>query len=105
MTDLTPHIVRLNDGQSFPPSGQVARLAVEYQPTGDGLTAVAVFGPIQGLPEPEEGTIYVASALVAQAAANLGRTDVYSPATGHPQAVRNADGQVVSVPFLVRQPN
>ena len=55
------------------------------------------FGDIAGLPDPVAGTLYVVSALVAQAAR---RVDVVSLATGHPDAVR-LDGQIYSVPGFV----
>lgn len=51
--------------------------------------------------EPEEGTIYIVSALVLAAAKEKGRTDVVAPATGHPDCVRE-NGFIVSVPGFVR---
>lgn len=99
IVNLTPHVVRLNDGREFQPSGTVARVATEYTAfDSDGIASVS-FGAVQGLPEPEEGTLYVASAMVAAAAAK--RADVVSPATGHKDCVRK-DGQVWSVPGFVR---
>ena len=54
-------------------------------------------GPITGLPAPEEGTIFLTGAQVAQKAAKeLGRTDVWGPDTG-PDAVRTEAGQVAKV--------
>jgi hypothetical protein len=98
--NLTPHVVRLNDGSEFAPSGTVARVATSYTEFVDGVATV-VFGDLVGLPAPQEGVLYVASALVAGAAQKAGRSDVVSPATGHPACVRK-DGQVVSVPGFVR---
>lgn len=105
--NLTPHVVRLNDGREFPPSGMVARVATQYGPfVGD--IATVTFGEILELPVIDidapsgmpqcSGVTYIVSALVAQAA---GRADVVSPATNHPNAVRR-DGQVFSVPGFVR---
>ena len=97
--NLTPHSIRLNDGREIPPSGTVARVSASYTPfDGDGVCQ-AVFGQVQGLPEPKEGVLYITSALVAQAAR---RDDVVSPATGHPEARRDEKGQIVSVPGFVR---
>ena len=97
--NLTPHAIRLNDGREFPPSGTVARVSASYTPfDGDGVCQ-AVFGQVQGLPAPQPGVIYIVSALVAQAAR---REDVVSPATGHPEARRDSNGQIVSVPGFVR---
>ena len=56
------------------------------------------FSGIYGLPEPAEGTIYIASMAVAAEAARLGREDVYSPDSS--RAMRK-DGFVQSVPSLV----
>lgn len=98
---LLPHeiTVRLNGRDVvIPPSGQVARVATSTREiaTVDGIPIVAtVFGEIVGLPEPKPGVLYVASTLLAQAAAREGRTDVVSPDTG-PTAIRE-DGKVVAV--------
>jgi hypothetical protein len=97
--NLAPHSIHLNDGREIPPSGTVARVTAAYTPFDENGICQAVFGPVQGLPEPQPGTIYIASALVAQAAK---RPDVVSPATGHPQAKRDANGQIISVPGFVR---
>ena len=98
IVNLTPHVVRLNSGVGIPPSGTVARVTASYSDFDADGVAVVTFGQVTGLPEPAEGTLYVASALVAQAAKRL---DVVSPATGHPGCVRK-DGQVISVPGFVR---
>ena len=97
-TNLTPHVVRLNDGREFAPSGTVARVSSNYSDfDSDGIASVS-FGQVQGLPAAEPDTIYVVSAMVAAAAK---RADVVSPATGHKDCVRK-DGQVFSVPGFVR---
>lgn len=98
--NLTPHIIRMNDGREFPPSGIVARVDSTYGvPDGRGVCKV-VFGGLRGLPDAADGTLYVASAMVCAALGTL-RPDVVAPATGHPEAVRK-DGQVYSVPCFVR---
>ena len=58
-----------------------------------------VFGQVEGLPEPAEGTVYIVSGMVA--AACRGRDDVVCAAAGHPGTVRR-DGQVWSVPGFSR---
>jgi len=101
--NLTPHVVRLNDGREFAPSGAVARCRNVYGPAdADGIATVSI-GPLEGLPEPADGVIYIVSGLAATAAARAGRRDVVAPATGHPEAVRDAEGRIVSVPCLVRE--
>ena len=97
VVNLTPHTVRLNDGTEFAPSGLVARVASQHVEDEPGFFRV-VFGGIVGLPDPKEGTVFVVSGMVAAAAK---RSDVVSPATGHPACVRK-DGQVWSVPGFVR---
>ena len=104
--NLTPHdiVVRLDSGKDLiiPRSGQVARLktfqAVEY-PWGEDMPALATstLEGIDGLPGPEDGVIYIASTLVAQAAARYGRRDVVSPDTGPGSAIRDESGQIVAV--------
>jgi hypothetical protein len=77
----------------------VARVAATYTPFDENWVCRAVFGPVQNLPDPQPGVIYIVSALVAQAAK---RADVVSPATGHPLARRDQNGQIISVPGFVR---
>ena len=122
LENLTPHIVRLNDGREFPPSGTVARVSATYSAPVDDICRVE-FGSITGLPPAElvcgycgqpgcgmlsgesiccpdpawVPTRYIVSGMVAQAAR---RADVVSPGTGHPDC-RREKGQVVSVPCFV----
>jgi hypothetical protein len=100
VVNLTPHAISVADSEgnvvmTLPPSGHVARVAtsqeVVWELVGRPVTRT-VFGEVTGIPEPVEGTVYLVSTLVAQAAR---RSDVVSPDTG-PTAVRK-DGQVVAV--------
>jgi len=105
--NLTPHSLNLRgtDATSplmasvqitVPPSGTVARLAVSRKNCGevvaDGGIRLAVsratFGEIAELPVPEVGTVFVVSALVAEAAK---RVDVFSPG----ELVRDETGNVI----------
>jgi len=98
--NLTPHtvVVRTADGDiKIEPSGRVARVAVTQEVIGhvDAIPIVrSVFGQVEGLPDPEEGTIYVVSTIVAQAVP--GRPDVVAPDTG-PTAVRDDAGRIAAV--------
>lgn len=87
MTDfvnLTPHAlnIRREDGTmlDIAPSGIVARVA-ETRETLPSLGGLAVsrasYGPVEGLPAPAEGAVYIVSALVLARCA--GRTDVFAP--------------------------
>ena len=95
--NLTPHALTLhgvNGVLVVPPSGTIARLAV----TREGRPAVEVdgvslpvcrptLGTVTGLPAAEAGTIYVVSALVAEA---VRRGDVMSPG----ELVRDSAGVI-----------
>jgi hypothetical protein len=96
--NLTPHTINLTNGAAYAASGQVARVSSTHTPfDADGVASIQ-WGEVTGLPAPQDGVIYIVSALVAQAAK---RSDVVSPATGHPACVRE-NGQIQSVPGFVR---
>ena len=97
--NLTPHTVNLSSGQTFAPSGQVARVASTETKVAEveGVSLLtASFGEVTDLPEPREGTFFVVSGMVRAACPD--RKDLASP--GRP--VRNEAGQVVGCEaFLV----
>jgi hypothetical protein len=107
--NLTPHAIALKqpDGTLIHilPSGQVARVSVTTVPVDrPGLPVPVVrnlYGPVEGLPDPQPGHFFVVSALVLARCA--GRDDVYAPDTG-PGAVRDEKGQIVAVTRLVAAP-
>ncbi len=103
LVNVTQHpiVIRLDDERELilQPSGVHARVTTEQTVVAeaDGVPIVATrFSEIRDLPEPKEGVLYVASTLVAQAAARIGRSDVVSPDTG-PTAIRDSNGQIVAV--------
>ena len=106
LVNLTPHPIRIIgvDGEiTIPPSGQVARVSVKQEETGkivvDGVEIVirrTKYGEVVGVPEPEEGTYYIASQVVLAA---TDRQDVVAPDTTN--AVRDENGQIVGVPGLI----
>jgi hypothetical protein len=114
LVNLTPHPIRVVVGEKevvLPPSGQVARVGQTYRDlghvdTGEALVPVvaSVYGDIIGLPDGEPGTLYVASAMVAQAAWAMGRLDVLAPDTGA-GAVRDEQGRIVGVTRLLASPD
>lgn len=101
--NLTPHaiVVELADGQrvTFPPAGAPARVSTTQEEVGS-IAGIPLrrtaWGEVAGLPAPEEGVIYITSALVADRAR---RADVVSPDTG-PTAIRE-NGQIVAVRAFV----
>lgn len=111
VVNLTPHAVTLMpagpEGPQvvLPPSGVVARCATtrEKIDTVD-LDGVQIpvnqtsFGDLEGLPEPQDGVMYVVSALAAQAAVKAGRTDVLIV----DDAVRDEAGRIVGARALAR---
>jgi hypothetical protein len=101
IVNLTPHAIVLNDGTRFESSGTIARVQASFSEFDSDGVCQQVFGEVQDLPGPEEGTMYVVSGLVLSALGGA-RTDVVAPATGHPKVVRNDKGQIVSVPGFVQ---
>lgn len=108
LVNLTPHEIVISPAGAqelrLPPSGQVARVETEQVLDGlamvDGLPISIVrtrFRHIVDLPPPEEGVLYLASTLVAQAAAERGRRDVVAPDTGPASAIRDEEGRIVAV--------
>lgn len=96
--NFTPHTIQLNNGTAYPSEG-LARVAASFtQFDEDGICSTE-YGEVQGLPEPEDGTFIIVSAMVLAAS---DRPDLVAPATGHPDCVRN-EGRIVSVPGFVRK--
>lgn len=99
--NLTPHMLRLNDGRVLIPAAPAPRVAASFSEfdAADGITEQK-FGEITGLPEPQAGKFLVVSGMLLTALAGS-RRDVVAPATGHPDVVRE-NGQIVSVPGFTR---
>jgi hypothetical protein len=109
IVNLTPHEVNIN-GLAVPPSGTVARVATVQTEAGTLVfseTTIPVvhntYGAVEGLPDPEPGTVYLVSALVLSAleAQGIYRGDVFAPDTSPQGAVRGPDGQIKGVRRLV----
>lgn len=102
--NLCPHAVTFvnEDNETIrvvEPSGTVARLSTITETIGemDGIPITqTLFGRITGLPEPEENTIYIVSALVAEQCP--GRDDVFIPS----ESVRNSEGVIIGCKSLGR---
>lgn len=99
--NLTQHDLTIifdnGDDMVLPASGEVARVTFSTQQVDeiDGIPVYeTVYEPeVIGLPEPEDGTIYVASSLATQCAR---RHDVLAPT----KLIRNDEGQVVAAAGL-----
>ena len=108
--NLTPHtiVVREHDEAAsfaFPPDPQgPARVSVSTEtlaPLGAFRLQRQVFGQVENLPEPQEGTTLIVSAMVLSRCA--GRTDVVAPDTGR-DAVRDDAGRIVAARGFVSAP-
>jgi len=94
--NLTPHTINVvgDVAMAIAPSGTLARCQEVSTPVGniDGVPLVSkTFGAVEGLPEAQDGTIYIVSALVLAALKGSGRTDVVCP--GDP--VRDEAGRII----------
>ena len=95
--NYTPHAVDLYEGdkvvKTYPSMGS-ARVSTNEVPTGlfvDGVQLTrTVFGEVTGLPEPQEGVLYIVSAFVATAM--KGRRD---DLIGSLSDVRDASGRPI----------
>jgi hypothetical protein len=104
--NLTPHNFTLcNDAgeviRVIPPTTPAARVSSVSAVTGDcdGIPVTkTTFGHVEGLPDPQQETIYIVSLLVQQRVPH--RSDVYRPDTGPSSVVRDAAGQIVGVKAL-----
>jgi hypothetical protein len=112
LVNLTPHPIGLSvDGvvSTIPASGTVARVAASPGAQSTTLHGVPVFfaprfGDVEGLPEPQEGVVFLVSLLVGNALREVGtiRPDVLCPGTGPQDApVRDEQGRIVAVTRLV----
>jgi len=95
--NFTPHDIQLNSGEVFKSEG-IARIAASFTPFDENRICSQTFGEVYGLPEKQENTFIIVSALVLQA---IDRDDLVAPATGHPECVRDERGQIISVPGFV----
>ena len=116
--NLTPHTIKIKPKPetnlvfSIHPSG-LARVNMQYiasdnLPVTFGIadipieTVKSIPGDVIGLPDPERDTVYVVSAMVAQAVPD--RRDVYAPDTGS-SAVRDGDDNILYVTRLIQYGN
>ncbi len=112
IVNLTPHALNIMPQEpddpvvTIPPSGIIARCAVDRVQvdtiTVDGITVPVnrtQFGAVTGLPDPQPDTIFVVSAVVAQAVPN--RLDVFIV----DDAIRDEQGRIIGpVPWHTYKP-
>lgn len=104
IVNLTPHDIVFvgDDGNvilTVTPSG-LARVQATVVATGITIGGIPItetkFGEVEGLPEPKEGTAYVVSRMVAEAA--KGREDLFIPN----ESVRDESGRIVGCRSLTQ---
>lgn len=106
LINLTPHAINLMAGDAtitIQPSGVVARCATTRTQV-DVLAVDGVqipvnqigFGAVQGLPDPQDGVLFIVSSLVANAAKD--RQDLLTV----DDAVRDAGGNIIGCRALAR---
>lgn len=106
LVNLTPHNIDIfsPNGEhlvSIPPSGDVARVSAFPVRVGTTDHHVSLFinryGPVEGLPAPQLGVLYITSAMVRMATP---RGDVASPG----ELKRGPDGKPIGCVGLVVNP-
>lgn len=108
IVNCTPHAVTLVTAAgetTLPPSGDLPRVQTTRQIVGtvdvDGLTVPVTevqFGALAGLPARQDETLYLVSAITAQAAKALGRSDVVMI----DDTVRDETGRIIGARALAR---
>ena len=100
--NLTPHTVVVaadfNSSRVEFPSEGIARVSstATKVDTVNGIDIVATtYGEVEGLPEPQEGVVYLVSMVVGQVPAIKLRPDVLCPDTSPQAAVRYPNGYIV----------
>ena len=105
--NLTPHDVTIVDGETkhtFPKQGLARVQTIPLNPTmlGGIPFFTTTYGGTEGLPEPQEGIIFIVSMVVAQA--NPERRDIVFPASDPANSVRDEKGNLIGFKALTRFP-
>lgn len=97
--NLTPHNITLNDNTVIEKSGIIANI---HEDVGEmeGLIRIDSLSSVEGIPQPENGKIYIVSmpTLLALRASGDNRQDVVCPITRGEGVVKDQDGRIFSVP-------
>lgn len=100
LINCTPHAITIRTTEGdvvVAPSGMVPRVSSSTEIAYEGFVRTT-YGAIEGLPEPQEGTKFIVSAMIL-AAAPADRNDLVAPNTN--AAIRNDQGHIVAVPNLI----
>lgn len=103
IVNLTPHDLDIytltGDVVHVPRTGKTARVFEVREPAGtiDGIGIETVYpGKVVGIPDPEDGVVYVVSSIVSSAS---GRPDVFAPG----QLIRDEEGRPIGCRGLARR--
>ena len=100
--NLTPHTLNIHSNgnvTNIAPSGQIARVNTSYKRNynAGGIDIYnCVYGDLNGLPEPQDFTLYIVSGVVKSAVPN--REDVLSPG----ELIRDSNGKPIGCNGLRR---
>ena len=103
--NLTPHTITICNAsgeivRQIPASGNLARVSARTVSTGEVFDGIPVtttsYGEVEGLPAPQQDTIYIVSALVAGRVPDRG--DVFIPN----ESVRDSEGRIIGCKSLGR---
>jgi hypothetical protein len=116
LVNLTSHELNVYNSEgkvilSIPPPKDtpIPRVSIKSEVVGtidvDGVEVPirrVVYGDVENLPPPEEGTIYVVSTFITLALRDKGikREDLLSPDTNTDSVIRDKDGRVLGVKYL-----
>ena len=105
IVNLTPHVLNILNADGFGgidlPSSGLARVATSRVQTGEarGIPLFETrFGEVTGLPDAQEGTLFVVSGIVAAHPSVRSREDVFSPG----ELVRDEGGKPIGCRGLSR---
>lgn len=91
--NFTPHPINI-EGMEVMQSEGIIRCKEIVEELGEhaGVKLIKkTFGELEGLPEPEKGTIFVVSIIAATAAKEIGRTDCVVPG----EVIRDDEGKII----------
>ncbi len=97
---VPPHLGA--DGKSAPARVQFNQGWLVMEVNGIRIFSRGSFGEVEGLPEPQDDTLFLVSVVVAGRPEVARRDDIFVPGTGPSDEAVRKDGQIYAVTRLVR---